>query len=1035
MAVSSSSSSLIENSSSPFYLNNGDHPGSILVSQPLIGSNYNTWSRSMIVSLIAKNKMGFIDGSISKPSPDDDVLFHAWTRCNNMIIAWILNSISKEIASSVIYINTCAEMWQDLKDRFSQGNGPRIFQLQKLLTTLSQENLSVSDYFTKIKSIWDELDNYDPIPSCTCGGMRSVHEKHNRDHVFQFLMGLDDSFTHIRGQILLNDPLPPINKVFSLIIQEERQKEISTTPLVHETAALMSKTVVNPTHKSGKWANRKDRPVCSHCGISGHTVDKCYRVHGFPPGFKFTKNQPSAHSVTHVQGAEFVTASSPQLPITLEQCQQLMAFIQHQQANSSTNGAASNSAMQTVTQLNPNTAGSSSTSGIFALNSQHSVFSSHFAHHSFLRSFKRPPWIIDTGATDHMISSVSLFTSITSVVSTTVQLPNGAIALVTHIGTVRISGSLTLTDVLCVPSFNFNLISVSKLIKQFCCCVIFLYHHCFVQNLNPWKTIGVGKEHNGLYFLMLQSHYSGPDLLSSIPQVSQVQSTSIKASSFPADLWHYRLGHLSSSRLNLLHNLVPSIPCDSNNTCTVCPLAKQHKLPFVHSNSVTCFSFDLIHCDIWGPFPTTSINGSNFFLTIVDDHSRFTWVHLMKHKSQTRSILQHFFCMVSTQFQQKIKCLRSDNGAEFQMHDFFATQGTIHQLSCVETPQQNSVVERKHQHLLNVARALRFQAHLPLEFWGDCILAATHLINRIPTPNLYNKSPYELLFCTPPLYSHLKVFGCLAYASSLTRARHKFDSRAIPCVFIGYPYAIKGYKLYNLHTKSVFISRNVIFHEHVFPFATNLIHPNSDGCFFSSPSPHIFPDSTSFVQPCVSPTDSSSLDFPSSPSVSTPSDSTSTEISPASPNPSSVSIEESIPIDSALPVSRKSTRTRCPPKYLQDYHCHLASTSPELVSKASHFDNSGIPFPLSSFVSYDNLSSSFKHFCLSISSEVEPQYYHQVVKSAHWRTAMAQEIAALEENHTWFVTGLPPSKHPIGCKWVYKIKYKADGSMERYKSC
>jgi hypothetical protein len=228
--------------------------------------------------------------------------------------------------------------------------------------------------------------------------------------------------------------------------------------------------------------------------------------------------------------------------------------------------------------------------------------------------------------------------------------------------------------------------------------------------------------------------------------------------------------------------------------------------------------------------------------------------------------------------------------------------------------------------------------------------------------------------------------------------------------------------LYNLHSKSVFISRNVIFYEHIFPFATNLIHPNSDSCFFSSPSPHIFPDSTSFVQPCVSPTDSSSLDFPSSPSVSTPSDSTSTEISPSSPNPFSAAVEESIPIDSALHVSRKSTITRRPPEYLQHYHYHMASTSPELVSKASHFDNSGIPFPLSSFVSYDNLSSSFKHFCLSISSEVEPQYYHQAVKSAHWRTAMAQEIAALEENHTWYVTDLPPGKHPIGCKWVYKIK-------------
>jgi hypothetical protein len=179
MAVSSSSSSLNDISSSPFFLSNGDSPGALLVSQPLIGDNYNTWSTSMIVSLTPKNKLAFIDGSLPKPSHSDDPTFHAWTRCNNMIVAWILNSISKEIASSVIYITTCAEMWQDLKDRFSQGNGPRIFQLQKILTTLSQENSSISEYFTKIKSIWDELDNYDPIPSCTCGGMRSVHEKHN----------------------------------------------------------------------------------------------------------------------------------------------------------------------------------------------------------------------------------------------------------------------------------------------------------------------------------------------------------------------------------------------------------------------------------------------------------------------------------------------------------------------------------------------------------------------------------------------------------------------------------------------------------------------------------------------------------------------------------------------------------------------------------------------------------------------------------------------------------------------------------------
>jgi transposase InsO family protein len=138
---------------------------------------------------------------------------------------------------------------------------------------------------------------------------------------------------------------------------------------------------------------------------------------------------------------------------------------------------------------------------------------------------------------------------------------------------------------------------------------------------------------------------------------------------------------------------------------------------------------------------------------------------MIHQKSQTRSILQNLFHLVSTQFQHKIKCLRSDNGAEYQMVDFFAKQGTIHQLSCVETPQQNSVIERKHQHLLNVARSLRLQAHLPLEFWGDCVLTATQLINYIPTPNLSNKSPHKtFVLQTSSLFSSQSLWlSCLFF--------------------------------------------------------------------------------------------------------------------------------------------------------------------------------------------------------------------------------------------------------------------------------
>ena len=111
--------------------------------------------------------------------------------------------------------------------------------------------------------------------------------------------------------------------------------------------------------------------------------------------------------------------------------------------------------------------------------------------------------------------------------------------------------------------------------------------------------------------------------------------------------------------------------------------------------------------------------------------------------------------MIQTQFKVPIKVFRTDNGLEFALSSFYASKGIIHQLSCVETPQQNAVAERKHKHLLNVARALRFQANLPLKFWEDCVLTATYLINRLPSPLLQNLTPYEKLLGHPPTYNHL----------------------------------------------------------------------------------------------------------------------------------------------------------------------------------------------------------------------------------------------------------------------------------------
>lgn len=136
MASEISSSATHSDKSSPYFLHNGDKPGAILVSQVLNGENYSSWHRSMEMALSEKNKLEFVDGSLPKPSSSASS-YSLWIRCNNMVVSWLLNSISKELANSILYIDTSADIWKNLHERFSQGNGPWIFQIQKSIASLS----------------------------------------------------------------------------------------------------------------------------------------------------------------------------------------------------------------------------------------------------------------------------------------------------------------------------------------------------------------------------------------------------------------------------------------------------------------------------------------------------------------------------------------------------------------------------------------------------------------------------------------------------------------------------------------------------------------------------------------------------------------------------------------------------------------------------------------------------------------------------------------------------------------------------------
>ena len=162
-----------DDSSSPYYLHPSDNPGALLVSEIFVGDNYIAWSRSITIALTVKNNVAFINGSITAPPTTQQVLHTAWLRANNLVLSWLMNSISTEIRNSLLYVVSALDLWNELKTRYLKSDGPRVFHLEKALSSITQGSLSITEYFNAFKTLWDEYVSYRPFPTCTCGKMTS----------------------------------------------------------------------------------------------------------------------------------------------------------------------------------------------------------------------------------------------------------------------------------------------------------------------------------------------------------------------------------------------------------------------------------------------------------------------------------------------------------------------------------------------------------------------------------------------------------------------------------------------------------------------------------------------------------------------------------------------------------------------------------------------------------------------------------------------------------------------------------------------
>ncbi|XP_019228848.1 PREDICTED: uncharacterized protein LOC109209939 [Nicotiana attenuata] len=399
----------------PLYLSPSNNPGINLVFTLFDGTGYADWRKSMLISLSAKNKLGLINGRFSKPR-NDSPYFELWIRCNDMAMAWLLNSLTKGIRSSVLHSNSARDLWKHLEDRYGQSDVAQLFSLQRKLLETTKGSNDIATYFNNMKAIWDELNALDA-----------------------------------RREYMMMIPVPTIDKAYSLLLQEERQRSIQPAMI----SPMDSSSFNVSTQKSGQYTgqgrmnfnvtagggnkynlakgNDKRNMFCSYCQRPRHTIERCFKIHGYPTGFKTNMqgNKPRKFQSSNFiqgnavsteedvidmqensnQGTQYNSVSPSVVRISQDQYSQLMELLQQVKIG-----------QQAASTFEVNV--TANCAGIAP------ILPSLLLDKSFIHS-----WILDSGVSEHMTFDKSiLFDIIALTQPLIVNLPNSFKIKVTHAG-------------------------------------------------------------------------------------------------------------------------------------------------------------------------------------------------------------------------------------------------------------------------------------------------------------------------------------------------------------------------------------------------------------------------------------------------------------------------------------------------------------------------------------------------------------------------------------------------------------------------
>ncbi|XP_074267204.1 uncharacterized protein LOC141590514 [Silene latifolia] len=533
----------------PLFLSTSDQPFSQLSQSLFDGHDFLGWKQDIIMALASKNKLGFIDGSCSQPLKTDRK-YNQWVRSDLMVMRWILNSLVKPIWENLKYVRSAEELWSEITERYGQANAIEVYQLKKDLDAINKSNMSLADYYSKLKVVWETLDSVDPLPQCSCGKlslcscnlMKSIITRENNAKLIQFLMGLNNGYDTIRTQILSMDPLPTINRVLGMLQNIERQKQVTeSVEVLADATAYAAYKSVNTSVKNVKSAGESSKTVkkhYSHCNMDnhnldecfreGHKIENCYRLVGFPTDKGVDKKgkgktlppkggyKKTAHNVDVVQGVS---------PLDTQDdgrgCSTSQGFSVDP---SMLDGLVSSVIDQVLKRTNENTPSSS--------------------HANFAGMV--PNSYVNSGIFD------------------------GTLKIVFKIGDVHLTSDILLHDVLYLPDFKQNLLSdhFSKTVVASGSRLGNLYRF---QNFNTRALIDK--------VVTLVSQKLAANRPEIVPQFQLNKCIDQSVSSINSvALIHSRLGHMSFDRLKYVpgfsdHNK-RSVHCES------CVLSKHHVLPF-----------------------------------------------------------------------------------------------------------------------------------------------------------------------------------------------------------------------------------------------------------------------------------------------------------------------------------------------------------------------------------------------------------------------------------------------------------------------